>query len=127
MTQEDQLTESDPLYAHGVELYETDWKITLTASNPIELDSVHPETITTDEEWRTELDENDIIPNGVALNTVTLSVRGTYYDAYAEAIDTCEYLNEKADIPESYWEFDDKDVRQADQPDPEQTQPDSDN
>lgn len=116
MTYETQLPESDSIFPHEVELEETEWKITLTTQHSITLESVQPEALTTGEEWETDLKADESIPTGITLNTVTFSVWGTYYDAYATAIDTCEYLNTDAETPGSDWEFDDPDIRRADQP-----------
>ncbi|ABB77950.1 hypothetical protein [environmental halophage 1 AAJ-2005] len=111
MTQEAQLDNSDPLFTGESDVETAEWSIELSASRPVELDEV--QSALADENWASELEKKGIIPKNVTLDTVTLSQTGTYYDAYAKAIDTCEYLNEEADIPNSHWEFLDKDIHQT--------------
>lgn len=91
------------LFTEGERTVEKKWQIYLNAIYPATL-STH-EDVLDGEDWTDDLDELDLSPVSITLNTVSFNFEGTYEEAYNAAEDMCKDLNENRELGDSKWEF----------------------
>lgn len=80
-----------------------EWHIFLRAYEPAHITSVHHAI--TEEEYADKLNELDLMPESIQLNTLSFYFKGTYKEAYIAAQEKCDKLNNEADIDNSRWTF----------------------
>jgi hypothetical protein len=82
---------------------EKEWQIYLNAIYPATV-STHGDALE-GEDWSDDLNELDLIPESITLNSVSFYFTGTFEEAYTAARDMCDELNENRDVGDSKWEF----------------------
>jgi len=79
------------------------WQIFLTATEPAQINCRNHAVY--NEEFKDDLDELDLIPESITLNSVSFYFSGTFRDAYLKAQRVCDELNEERDIGGAEFEF----------------------
>lgn len=82
---------------------EKQYHIFLHSTHPAEIQ--HREDAVQSEDWQGVLDDEELIPESVTLNTVSFYFEGTFKEAYIAAHEKCKTLNEENHLGDSEWEY----------------------
>jgi hypothetical protein len=103
MTQEPHPEVPEQIFNAEERNQEHEWHIFLTAIEPARIECSHHAI--SNEAFKDDLDDLDLIPESVQMRSVSFYFRGTFRDAYLKATRMCEELNEERDIGDAEFEF----------------------
>lgn len=103
MPSQEELERTEGSFTEEERTVEREWHIFLRATVPAELS--HRYDVTETQGWTETLGEMDLIPETIQLKQVSFYFNGTYQEAYLEAQDKCNELNNRNDLDQSEWSF----------------------